>query len=229
MVPDMIVAIDGYSSTGKSTFAKLLSSKLGYLYLDSGALYRGVTLFALEGGFFSPDGELSGDFPVALSTLELRFSPDAHLMIGDRVVDGLIRSMEVNSRVSLVSAQPYVREFVDGKLRDFGAGGRVVMDGRDIGTAVFPDAQLKIFMVADEMVRARRRHAELLSAGGGQTLEEVAQNLRLRDYTDTHRATHPLVMAEDAYVLDNTDMSLKEELCWVQGLIQGKFGLNKCE
>ena len=224
-IPDIIIAIDGYSSTGKSSFAKLLARKLGFLYLDSGALYRGVTLFAQEERLISRLGTVSPELKAALRDLKLSFGPDGRLFMGPRCIEQQIRSMEVSSQVSPIAAVPYVREWVDGQLREYGSRGRIVMDGRDIGTAVFPNAQLKIFMTASEEVRARRRYDELKAKGQEPLLEEVVQNLRERDYIDSHRDTNPLRRADDAFELDNSEMGFEEELAWVIGLIQGKFGI----
>ena len=145
--------------------------------------------------------------------------------MGPRCIEQQIRTMEVSAQVSPVAAVPYVREWVDEKLHEFGRRGRIVMDGRDIGTAVFPNAELKIFMTASEQVRAQRRYDELVAKGETPLLEEVVQNLRERDYIDSHRETAPLRRATDAFELDNSDMTFEEELAWVQGLIQGKFGI----
>lgn len=224
-IPDIIIAVDGFSSTGKSSFAKLMAADFGFLYLDSGALYRGVTLFAQEEMLISKMNIVSPDLRKALHRLDLHFNSEGKLCMGVRCVEKQIRSMEVSSQVSPVSALPYVRAFVDERLHQFGAAGRVVMDGRDIGTAVFPDAQLKIFMTASEEVRARRRFDELEAKGEHPVLEEVVANLRERDYIDSHRETNPLRKADDAFVLDNTDMSFGEELAWARGVIQGKFGI----
>ena len=224
-VPDIIIAVDGYSSTGKSSFAKLLARKFDFIYLDSGALYRGVTLFAQEEGLVNRANRIDPALEGALGSLDLHFEAEGRTCIGSRCVEKQIRSMEVSGQVSPVAALPYVREFVDRKLRELSRAGRVVMDGRDIGTAVFPDAQLKIFMTASEEVRARRRFDELEAKGEHPSLEDVVQNLRERDYIDSHRETHPLRRAEDAFELDNSEMGFDEELAWVQGLIQGKFGI----
>jgi len=224
-VPDIIIAVDGYSSTGKSTLAKKIARKFGFLYLDSGALYRGVTLFAQEERLINKLGTVAPELQEALGTLDLHFDAEGRLCMGPRCIEQQIRSMEVSSQVSPVAAVPYVREWVDAKLHEFGRRGRIIMDGRDIGTAVFPDAQLKIFMTASEEVRAQRRYDELVAKGETPLLEEVVQNLRERDYIDSHRQTAPLRRAEDAFELDNSDMSFEEELAWVQGLIQGKFGI----
>lgn len=224
-VPDIIIAIDGCSSTGKSSFARLVASKFGFLYLDSGALYRGVTLFAREEHLISRLDNVSPALEKALETLDLHFEQNGKTYIGARCVEQQIRTMEVSSQVSPIAAVPYVRAFVDKKLREFGSKGRVVMDGRDIGTAVFPDAQLKIFMTASEEVRARRRYDELVAKGETPVFEEIVANLRERDYIDSHRETNPLRRAADSFELDNSEMTMNEELAWIQGVIQGKFGI----
>ena len=227
-IPDIIIAVDGYSSTGKSTFAKLVAAEFGFLYLDSGAMYRGVTLAGLEAGVIK-DGKIDeeGLLPV-MAPLALHFRREegtTRLYLGERCIEKEIRGWEVSQYVSPVSAIPQVRAWVDDKLHAFAAGGRVIMDGRDIGTTVFPNAELKIFMTADPLVRAQRRYEELLQKGENTTLEEVQANLKDRDYRDSHRPTSPLRQAADAYVLDNTHMSLHEELVWMLGLVQGKFAL----
>ena len=224
-IPDIIIAIDGCSSTGKSSFAKLLAKKLSFLYLDSGALYRGVTLFAQEQGLISKDNAISDGLRDRLQGLELHFDGQGKTCIGDRCVEKEIRSMEVSSQVSPISALAYVREFVDAKLHAFAAHGRVVMDGRDIGTAVFPNAEFKIFMTASEEVRAKRRFDELAAKGENPRLEDVLANLRERDYIDSHRETHPLCKAADAFELDNSEMTFGEELAWAVGVLQGKFNV----
>jgi len=224
-IPDIIIAVDGFSSTGKSSFAKLIAKEFGFLYLDSGALYRGVTLFAQEERLISRMNVISPELQAALSGLDLHFNESGKTCMGARCIERQIRTMEVSSQVSPIAAEPYVRAFVDEKLHEFGSKGRVVMDGRDIGTAVFPGAQLKLFMVASEEVRARRRYDELVAKGETPVLEEVVANLRERDYIDSHRKTNPLRRADDAFVLDNSGMSFGEELAWVRGVIQGKFGI----
>ena len=224
VIPDIIIAVDGYSSTGKSTFAKLIAKEYGFTYLDSGALYRAVTLYAQESGLIDDAGNVAPALKDALDGLDLRFGPDG-TCIGERCVEKEIRSMAVSSQVSPVSAVPWVRSFVDARLHAAASGGRVVMDGRDIGTSVFPEAQLKIFMVASEQVRARRRLDELTMKGEQHTFEEILTNLRERDYTDSHRETHPLRKADDAYELDNSEMGFGEEMAWIRGLLQGRFGI----
>ena len=227
-IPDIIIAVDGYSSTGKSTFAKLVAAEFGFLYLDSGAMYRGVTLAGMEAGVIA-DGKIdeAALLPV-MEPLDLHFRREdgaTRLFLGERCIEKEIRSWDVSQYVSPVSAIPQVRAWVDDKLHAFSEGGRVIMDGRDIGTTVFPNAQLKVFMTADSAVRAQRRYEELLAKGEKTTLEEVQENLKDRDYRDSHRPVSPLRQAADAYVLDNTHMTLHEELVWMLGLLQGKFGL----
>lgn len=222
-LPDIIIAIDGYSSTGKSTLAKLIAEHFSFLYLDSGALYRGVTLHALENDLISEDGAIDeAALKAALPKLDLDFRAGG-THIGDRCIEKEIRTLEVSGHVSPVSAIPFVREYVDERLHAFGRRKRVVMDGRDIGTTVFPDAEVKIFMTASDEVRAKRRYDEMKAKGQDPTMEEVMKNLRERDYIDSHREVSPLSRAADAFVLDNSDMNLHEELVWFQGLAQGRF------
>ena len=224
-IPDIIIAVDGYSSTGKSSLAKRIARSLGFTYLDSGALYRGVTLFAQREGHISSDSIVSDSLLPALSGLELSFGDGNHCFMGGEDIEDQIRSMAVSSQVSPIAAVPYVRDWVDERLHSLSAAGRVVMDGRDIGTTVFPKAEVKIFMTASESVRAQRRYDELVSKGQKADMAEVLENLRQRDWIDSHRETSPLRRAEDAFVLDNSEMTMEEELCWVRGLLQGKFGI----
>ena len=164
-IPDIIIAIDGYSSTGKSSFAKIIANEFSFTYLDSGALYRGVTLFAMENGYIGDDNAINVPaLTAALADLDIHFG-ERGTYIGDRCIEKEIRSMAVAGKVSPIATVAQVREFVDRKLREYGNGKRVVMDGRDIGTTVFPDAELKIFMTADPLVRARRRADEMEAKG----------------------------------------------------------------
>ena len=201
--PDIIIAIDGYSSTGKSSFAKLIAKEFSYLYLDSGALYRAVTLYAMENGMISANGDI--DVPALVSKLpeldiHFEYTPEgSHTYIGDRCVDSLIRTIEVSSHVSPISVLPEVRNFVDRKLVEYGKNKRIVMDGRDIGTSVFPNADLKIFMTADDNVRAERRLKEMQASGKAPDFEAVLKNLKERDYIDSHRETSPLRKADDSF------------------------------
>lgn len=224
-IPDIIIAVDGYSSTGKSTFAKLVAREFGFTYLDSGAMYRGVTLFAMENGMISADGSIDNDaLEAAIDRLELHFGADG-LYMGSRRIEAEIRTLEVSSHVSPISAIAFVRSWVDERLHAFSASGRVIMDGRDIGTTVFPNAELKVFMVADPQVRAQRRYDEMVAKGETPSLEDVMKNLQERDYIDSHREVSPLRRPEDAFVMDNTHMTLHEEVVWILGVLQGKFSL----
>ena len=223
-IPDIIIAIDGYSSTGKSSFAKIIANEFSFLYLDSGALYRGVTLFAIENGFINDNCEI--DVPGldrALENIDLHFG-EGGTYIGERCIESEIRSMAVADKVSPIATVPEVRNFVDRKLREFGAKKRVVMDGRDIGTTVFPNAELKIFMTAEPLVRARRRAEEMAAKGDNTDLEVVLKNLQERDYIDSHREASPLTQAEDAIVLDNSYMTMNDQMEWLKNIISEKFG-----
>ena len=230
IIPDITIAVDGYSSTGKSTFAKLVAKVFSFLYLDSGAMYRGVTLFAQENGLIDSDSniDLEGLKSALDKGLDLHFEhteEGCKTFIGARCIEKEIRSMTVSNQVSPISAVPFVRNFVDAKLHEFSASGRVVMDGRDIGTTVFPDAEVKIFMTSRPEVRAKRRFDELVAKGENPSFEDVVKNLEERDYIDSHREASPLRRPADAFVLDNSDMTFHEEIVWMQGLLQGRFGI----
>ena len=223
-VPDIIIAIDGYSSTGKSSFAKIIANEFGFLYLDSGALYRGVTLFAIENGFINEDCAI--DVPgltEAMENLDIHFGKGG-TYIGERCIEAEIRSLEVAGKVSPIATVAQVRDFVDRKLREFGRKKRVVMDGRDIGTTVFPEAELKIFMTADPMIRAQRRADEMIAKGDQVDIAEVLENLQQRDYIDSHREVSPLTQAEDALVLDNSHMTMQDQVEWLKEIIKERFG-----
>ncbi|MGN0191558.1 MAG: (d)CMP kinase [Candidatus Cryptobacteroides sp.] len=223
-VPAITIAIDGYSSTGKSSFAKRIASELGFHYLDSGALYRAVTLHALENGFISPDGTIdTAALDRELESLDVHFDSLGRTCIGGRCVEKEIRTLRVSGKVSPISAIASVRDYVNRLLRQCGRQGRIVMDGRDIGTTVFPNAELKIFMTADPMVRARRRAAEMEAKGDRADLDEVLANLRERDYIDSHRSVSPLTKAPDAVVLDNSDMTMDDQMEWVLNLIEKRY------
>ena len=223
-IPDIIIAIDGYSSTGKSSYAKIIANEFSFLYLDSGALYRGVTLFAIENGFINENCEIDAQgLEKALENIDLHFG-EGGTYIGDRCIEAEIRSMAVADKVSPIATVPEVRNFVDRKLREFGAKKRVVMDGRDIGTTVFPNAELKIFMTADPLVRARRRAEEMAAKGDNTDIETVLKNLQERDYIDSHREVSPLTQAEDAIVLDNSYMTMDDQMEWLKKIISERFG-----
>ena len=225
LIPDIIIAIDGYSSTGKSSFAKMIAKEFSFLYLDSGALYRGVTLFAIENGYISDDNTINvPELAAALEYVDLKFG-EGGTYIGDRCIEKEIRSMAVAGKVSPIATVAEVRAFVDRKLREFGKAKRVVMDGRDIGTTVFPHAELKIFMTADPLVRAQRRADEMAAKGMEANIEDVLKNLQERDYIDSHREVSPLTQAEDAIVLDNSHMTMDEQIVWVKEVIKERFGL----
>ena len=222
-VPDIIIAIDGYSSTGKSSFAKIIANEFGFLYLDSGALYRGVTLFAIENGYIDEDCSINVPaLTVAMENLDIHFGKGG-TYIGDRCIENEIRSLEVAGKVSPIATVAQVRDFVDRKLREFGRMKRVVMDGRDIGTTVFPDAELKLFMTADPMIRAQRRADEMIAKGDNVDIQEVLKNLQERDYIDSHREVSPLTQAEDALVLDNSHMTMDDQVKWLKEVIAKRF------
>lgn len=227
-IPDIIIAIDGYSSTGKSSFAKLIAKEFSFLYLDSGALYRAITLYAMEHDMVLADGSIdTRSLVAALPDIDIHFeyAPEgSRTFIGDRCVEKEIRTIEVSSHVSPVAVIPEVRDFVDDILVGYGKNKRIVMDGRDIGTAVFPHADLKIFMTANDNVRAERRLKEMRASGQNPDFNEVLENLKSRDYIDSHREKSPLRQAEDAVVLDNSDMTLEDQMVWVKNLVKEKFG-----
>lgn len=210
------IAIDGYSSTGKSTVARQLAEALSYIYIDTGAMYRAISLFALRSGFVSGD-EVDREALIAhLDGLELEFQYNADSGRSDMILNGEnvekgIRSLEVSRCVSQVSVIPEVREKLVALQRKMGANKGLVMDGRDIGTVVFPDAELKIFMTASPDIRASRRYKELLERGEDIRYEDVLENVRKRDHIDANRKVSPLKKAPDAVVVDNTDMGLSEQ------------------
>jgi len=213
MKKNLVIAIDGYSSCGKSTLAKALAKKLGFIYVDSGAMYRAVTLYFLRNHIDISNDEKVTD---ALQHIELNFHSrdyESHITLNGEEVSDEIRLMPVSENVSEVSAHKIVRHEMVKQQQRMGKSKNIVMDGRDIGTTVFPDAPLKFFMTADPKIRAERRFKELESKGNNETtLEEVFENLAHRDYADTTRKESPLVRAEDAIILDNTDLTQEEQL-----------------
>lgn len=219
------IAIDGFSSCGKSTIAKALAQRLNYSYIDTGAMYRSVAVYALQNGLF--DFSKKPDFTKLIESLpdiKVEFIFNPHTKTSETFLNGVnvdreIRTMDVNNIVSRVSSIKEVREKMVALQREMGKHKAVVLDGRDIGTNVFPDAELKIFMTADNKVRAQRRLDELSSHGDYHDLEEVLQNLLKRDYEDVHRKENPLIKAKDAIVLDNTDINKEEQLEFVLKLI----------
>ncbi|MCK9628864.1 MAG: (d)CMP kinase [Bacteroidales bacterium] len=224
----IIIAVDGHSSTGKSTFAKAIAQKYGLLYVDTGALYRGVTLFAIENSLINKDNIIDSEkLEPMLELLRPEFrntgeNGKSELYLNNRLVEKEIRSLSVSSQVSYIAALPVVRNYVDKILRLYGERRGVVMDGRDIGTAVFPDAELKIFMTADAEVRAKRRYNEMIAKGEEADFQKILDNIIQRDYIDEHRETAPLRMAPDAILLDNSHMSQEEQMEWLSGKIPKK-------
>ncbi|MBR0434260.1 MAG: (d)CMP kinase [Bacteroidaceae bacterium] len=215
------IAIDGHSSCGKSTMAKDLAREIGYIYIDSGAMYRCCTLFAIEQGLIAADGtideaELERRMPEISVSFQLNPEtgrPDAYL--NGENVEQRIRTMEVSSHVSPVAALPFVREAMTAQQQAMGREGGIVMDGRDIGTAVFPDAELKVFVTAAPEIRAQRRYDELRAKGEECDFDEILANLQERDRIDSTRAVAPLRQAEDAIVLDNSHLTIEEQKKWL--------------
>ena len=211
------IAIDGFSSCGKSTFARLIASRLGYVFIDTGAMYRAVTLFAIENGIIG-GGILDRDALVARLDevkIDFRFNSQrgaSDIYVNGDMVEGRIRTIEVSNFVSEVSSVRQVREKLVALQQKIGSGGGVVMDGRDIGTVVFPDAEIKLFMTADPKVRARRRYDELIAKGEQVSLEEIEENIRARDTLDQTRAISPLRKADDAIEMDNSYMTLEQQM-----------------
>jgi CMP/dCMP kinase len=221
----IIIAIDGYSSCGKSTLAKQLAKQLNYVYIDSGAMYRAITLFFLRNHVnWQNEDEVSE----ALQNIQLEFLPntsngESEIYLNGENVEYVIRDLVVAEKVSEVAAIRNVRRFAVNQQQLMGRQKGIVMDGRDIGTTVFPNAELKIFMTADISVRVERRYKELFSKNPNITIEEVKNNLELRDYIDSHREVSPLQQAEDAIIIDNTDLSLKEQLFKAVQLVHEQF------
>lgn len=224
MPQPFIIAIDGHSSCGKSTFAKLLARKLGYIYIDTGAMYRAVTLHALRTGCFESGVLDTEKLQKALTNLRIDFrkmdnSEIAHTFLNGEDVETDIRGLEVSHRVSEVSAQKMVREQMVEQQRAMSRQKGVILDGRDIGTVVFPDAELKLFMTADADVRAQRRYDELVQKGMVVNFDEIKRNILERDHLDSTREESPLRKADDALVLDNSYMTPDEQLEWVMKII----------
>ncbi|MBK0378257.1 (d)CMP kinase [Mucilaginibacter segetis] len=220
MSNNIVVAIDGYSSCGKSTLAKALAKELHFIYVDSGAMYRAVALYFLRNNI---DMQNHKQVAQALKNIHLNFHSrdyQTHITLNDEEVSDEIRLMPVSEKVSTVAAIREVRVEMVKQQQRLGKSKSIVMDGRDIGTVVFPDAQVKLFMTADPKIRAERRYKELLPKNPDITLEEVFDNLAHRDYQDTTREESPLVRAEDAIILDNTDLTPKEQLLFALSKIE---------
>ncbi len=222
----IIIAIDGYSSCGKSSFAKAIAAKLGYIFIDTGAMYRGVTLWAIRHGMVDGPRVDEARLAEALPAIDISFAYNEERKAGDLIlcgenVEAQIRTIEVSDAVSCVSAIPAVRARLVAMQQAMGRDKGVVMDGRDIGTTVFPDAELKIFMTASVDVRAERRYKELAAKGENVTLEEVRRNVMERDRIDETRTESPLRRADDALLLDNSSMTVDEQMDWVDTILRG--------
>lgn len=221
MMKKITIAIDGFSSCGKSTMAKDLAKEIGYIYIDSGAMYRAVTLYCLENSLFNSDGSVNSeelekrinDISVSFCLNEATLKPETFL--NGVNVESKIRTMEVSSRVSLVAALGFVREALVKLQQEMGKSKGIVMDGRDIGTVVFPDAELKIFVTASAEIRAKRRYDELMAKGQEVSFDEILKNVEERDRIDQTRAVSPLRKADDAIVLDNSKMTVEEQKAWL--------------
>ena len=215
------IAIDGHSSCGKSTMAKDLAREVGYIYVDTGAMYRAVTLFALRQDLFNADGSVKADRLEALMPqvkVSFTLDPETRLplvCLNDECVEREIRGLEVSSHVSPVAALPFVRAAMTAQQQRMGLEKGIVMDGRDIGTVVFPDAELKIFVTATAEVRARRRYDELTAKGQKVDYLDILKNVQERDYIDSHREVAPLRQADDALLLDNSEMTIAEQKAWL--------------
>jgi cytidylate kinase len=223
----LIIAIDGCSSCGKSTFAKLIAQELGYIYIDTGSMYRAVTLFALRNKFISETEFNSEGLIELLAEVNIRFVKNVSTgkndtFLNNEDVEHEIRGMEISKYVSQVSQLKSVRNKMVNLQRGMSEEKGVVMDGRDIGTVVFPNADIKIFMTADPDVRAHRRYDELLAKGEKVTLEEIKENLLNRDKQDTSRKESPLKKATDAYMLDNSNMTIEEQIIWFMNIYSSK-------
>ena len=210
--------MDGHSSCGKSTMAKALAKAIGYTYIDTGAMYRAVTLYAMRRGFIGEKGIDEESLRKELPQIKISFGHEngqQYTILNGENVERQIRGMEVSGNVSPISAIGFVREAMVKLQREMGRKGAIIMDGRDIGTTVFPNAQLKVFVTASDEIRARRRFEELTMKGENPVYEDVLKNVWERDYIDSHRAVSPLRKADDAIVLDNSNMTIEEQDKWL--------------
>ena len=217
----IVIAIDGYSSCGKSTMAKDLAREVGYIYVDTGAMYRAVTLFAMRNGVFDADDNIDeARLKALLPDVKLTFKLNSETKLPEVCLNGEcverdIRTLEVSQHVSPIAALPFARENLVEQQQAMGKEKGIVMDGRDIGTVVFPDAELKIFVTASAEIRAQRRFKELEAKGMPANFDEILQNVEQRDYIDTHRETSPLRQADDALVLDNSHLTIADQKVWL--------------
>ena len=215
------IAIDGYSSCGKSTMAKDLAREVGYIYIDSGAMYRAVTLYCLENQLFTEEGIDTIRLEAAMPGIQISFQLNPETgrpmtFLNGTNVEDRIRTMEVSNHVSPVAALPFVREALVKLQQEMGKEKGIVMDGRDIGTAVFPDAELKIFVTASAEIRAQRRYDELQAKGQEASFDEILANVKERDYIDQNREVSPLRQADDALLLDNSNLTIEEQKQWLK-------------
>lgn len=228
------IAIDGFSSCGKSTMAKDLAKEIGYIYVDTGAMYRSVTLFALRNHLFDADGKINvEELEKLMPEIKISFKfnpstgrPDTYL--NGELVEKEIRTLEVSNHVSPIATIPFVRKALVAQQQQMGKEKGIVMDGRDIGTTVFPDAELKIYVTASPEVRAQRRYDELQAKGMPANYEDILKNVQERDYIDTHREVSPLKKAEDALELDNSHMTITEQKQWLIEAFKKSLSDNKC-
>jgi CMP/dCMP kinase len=223
----LIIAIDGYSSCGKSTFAKAIAKELRYIYIDSGAMYRAVTLYCMRKGFITKDGFNIKDVLNNLNDIIVSFVFNSEIrqyetFLNNENIENEIRGLEVSSFVSKISQIQEVRSRMVELQRQIGIDKGIVMDGRDIGTVVFPEADLKIFMTASVDIRTTRRYDELIAKGNKVDFEEIKRNIVARDIADENRDISPLRRAEDAIVLDNSRMTVQEQMEWVMNIIKSK-------
>ena len=230
----IIIAIDGHSSCGKSTMAKDLARRIGYVYVDTGAMYRAVTLYALRHGLIGNDGKVDAEgLRAQMDNIHIafRFNPETgrpDTYLNDELVEQTIRSLEVSSHVSPVAALDFVRQAMVSQQQRMGEEKGIVMDGRDIGTTVFPQAELKIFVTASAEVRAQRRFDELKAKGMPADFADILRNVEERDYIDSHREVSPLRQAPDALVLDNSHMTIEEQNQWLMQRFEEKTATHAC-
>lgn len=216
----IIIAIDGFSSCGKSTMAKDLAKEIGYIYVDSGAMYRAVTLYSIENGMFKGDDIDTEELKRRIGDIHISFRLDPATgrpitYLNEVNVENKIRTMEVSSKVSPISALGFVREAMVAQQQKMGEAKGIVMDGRDIGTTVFPQAELKIFVTASPEIRAQRRYDELKAKGQESSFDEILENVKQRDYIDQNREVSPLRKADDALLLDNSHLTIAEQKAWL--------------
>lgn len=228
----IIIAIDGFSSCGKSTMAKDLAKEIGYIYIDSGAMYRAVTLYSMENGIFKENGIDTEELERRIGDIHISFlldpetgRPITHL--NGVNVENKIRTMEVSSKVSPISALGFVREAMVAQQQKMGEAKGIVMDGRDIGTTVFPNAELKIFVTASPEIRAQRRYDELKAKGQASNFEEILENVKQRDYIDQNREVSPLRKADDALLLDNSHLTIAQQKAWLLEQYKERISMDK--